>query len=111
MVEMVIDNVERQTNYVKKQKAKGNGLGLVFADAFLRGMRDIGYKSPAWALAEEVDNSWQAGATTVSIRFGFDPANQSQGKTGHASHLRRWQRPDPGYDQLRRSLGWNRSRR
>lgn len=80
MVEMIIDNVERQTNYVNKQKAKGKGLGLVFADAFLRGMRDIGYKSPAWALAEELDNAWQAGATTVSIRFGFDAANQSQAK-------------------------------
>src|SRR2546428_13842416 len=68
---MTIDNIDRQKNYIKIQKKKGTGLGIVFADAFLRGMRDIGYKSPAWALAEEADNSFQAGASTFSIRFGF----------------------------------------
>jgi hypothetical protein len=77
---MNIDTVERQREYVKMQKRKGNGLGLVFADAFLRGMRDIGYKSPAWALAEEIDNSFQAAAQTVSIRFGFDKSNKTQSK-------------------------------
>jgi hypothetical protein len=77
---MTIDNIERQKNYVAQQKKKGAGLGIVFADAFLRGMRDIGYKSPAWALAEELDNSFQAGATAVSIRFGFLPENKSQVK-------------------------------
>jgi hypothetical protein len=77
---MTIDNIERQKNYVAQQKKKGAGLGIVFADAFLRGMRDIGYKSPAWALAEELDNSFQAGATAVSIRFGFLRENKSQVK-------------------------------
>src|SRR5438445_10496906 len=77
---MNIDNVERQREYVKTQKSKGNGLGLVFADAFLRGMRDIGYKSPAWALAEEADNSFQAGASTFSIRFGFAAGNTTRVK-------------------------------
>ena len=77
---MIIDNIERQKKYVGQQKAKGSGLGIVFADAFLRGMRDIGYKSPAWALAEEVDNSFQAGATRVSIQFGFNEDNKSKAK-------------------------------
>lgn len=77
---MTIDNIERQKNYVAHQKEKGAGLGIVFADAFLRGMRDIGYKSPAWALAEELDNSFQAGATAVSIRFGFQGNNKTQVK-------------------------------
>src|SRR5262249_6038815 len=64
----------------KAQKQKGKGLGVVFADAFLRGMRDLGYRSPVWAMAEEVDNSIQGGADTVSIHFGFNPDNKSQAK-------------------------------
>lgn len=74
---MTIDTTDRQLAYVKAQKKKGKGLGVVFADAFLRGMRDIGYKSPAWALAEQVDNAFQAGAMTVSIRFGFEAGNKT----------------------------------
>src|SRR5437899_9140265 len=77
---MTIDNIDRQKNYIKIQKKKGTGLGIVFADAFLRGMRDIGYKSPAWSLAEMVDNSFQAAARTVSIRFGFVQGNENQVK-------------------------------
>ena len=77
---MTMDSIDRQRAYVQAQKQKGKGLGVVFADAFLRGMRDLGYKSPAWALAEEVDNSIQAGADTVSIHFGYAPDNKSQAK-------------------------------
>lgn len=79
-VEMTIDTVDRQLNYVKTQQRKGKGLGIVFADAFLRGMRDIGYKSPAWALSEQSDNSFQAGAEVFSIRFGFTNADNSKTK-------------------------------
>ncbi|WP_375395585.1 ATP-binding protein [uncultured Sphingomonas sp.] len=32
-------------------------------------MREIGYKNPAWAIAELIDNSFQAGADTVDIRM------------------------------------------
>lgn len=78
--EMTIETIERQREYVKAQKKKGKALGLVFADAFLRGMRDVGYKSPAWALAEMIDNSFQAAANTVAVRFGFDATNKSQAK-------------------------------
>src|SRR2546426_3241990 len=77
---MTIDNIDRKKNYIKIQKKKGDGLGIVFADAFLRGMRDLGYKSPAWALAEILDNAFQAGAKMASVRFGFDPKNTSQVK-------------------------------
>jgi hypothetical protein len=77
---MTIDSIDRQRAYVKAQKQKGKGLGVVFADAFLRGMRDLGYKSPAWAMAEKIDNSLQAGADTISINFGYDTDNKSQAK-------------------------------
>lgn len=77
---MTTETTERQRKYVEEQKAKGHGLGVVFADAFLRGMRDIGYKNPAWALAEQIDNAVQAAAKTISLRFGFDKKNKSQAK-------------------------------
>ncbi len=63
------DPLARQRRYVAEEDKKGGGLGLVFADAFIRGMREIGYKSPAWAIAELIDNSFQAGATAVDIRM------------------------------------------
>lgn len=75
-----LDTIVRQQEYVAKQKAKGGGVGVVFQDAFIRGMRDLGYKDPAWALAELVDNSVQAGADTIEIRFGFDKGNTTQAK-------------------------------
>jgi hypothetical protein len=77
---MTIDPIDRQRAYVKAQKQKGKGLGVVFADAFLRGMRDLGYKSPAWAMAEKIDNSLQAGADTISISFGYHGDNKRQPK-------------------------------
>ncbi len=80
---MIIDNVERQKQYVDSQRQKGKGLGVVFADAFLRGMRDLGYKSPAWALSEMVDNSFQAGANSCAIGFGFFEDNLSEAKPDH----------------------------
>lgn len=63
------DPLARQRRYVDEQDKKGGGLGLVLADAFIRGMREIGYKNPAWAIAELIDNSFQAGATAVDIRM------------------------------------------
>lgn len=80
MSKMNIDNIDRQRKYVEIQKNKSKGLGVVFADAFLRGMRDIGYKNPAWAISELVDNSMQAAATAISIRFGFNADNKSKFK-------------------------------
>lgn len=77
---MTIDSVDRQREYVQSQKKKGKGLGVVFADAFLRGMRDLGYRSPAWAIAEKIDNSIQAGADTIAIQLGFNPENKSEAK-------------------------------
>src|SRR5687768_10634862 len=77
---MHIDTVDRQKKYVDKLRETGHGLGIVFADAFLRGMRDIGYKDPAWAMAEQIDNAFQAAADTVAIRFGYEKTNKSQTK-------------------------------
>ena len=77
---MVIDTVESQRAYIEEQQRSGSPLSIVFADAFLRGIRDLGYKSPSWALAELIDNSFQAGANTVAIRLGFAKGNASEKK-------------------------------
>jgi hypothetical protein len=79
-VQLSLDTTERQERYIKAQEARGGGVGVVFADAFIRGMRDIGYKNPAWALAELCDNAIQAGAPVIDIRFGFLTGNPGRSK-------------------------------
>lgn len=49
-----------------------SGWDLIVGDAFVRGMRDIGYKSTSYALAELIDNSVQANATWTDVIFGFN---------------------------------------
>ena len=49
-----------------------SGWDLIVGDAFVRGMRDIGYKSTSYALAELIDNSVQAAATWLDVVFGFN---------------------------------------
>jgi hypothetical protein len=78
--DITLETTERQKKYVAEQEAKGGGLGLVFADAFLRGMRDIGYKNTGWAMCEEVDNSVQAGATVIAVRFGYAKGSKTKVK-------------------------------
>lgn len=75
---MTIETVDRQKRYVESQKFRASNLGIVFTDAFLRGMRDLGYRSPSTAIAEDIDNSFQAAANMVSLRFGFKSKNESK---------------------------------
>lgn len=49
-----------------------SGWSLIVGDAFVRGMRDIGYKSTSYALSELIDNSVQANATWTDIIFGYN---------------------------------------
>jgi hypothetical protein len=79
-VNMELENYKRQAAYVAVRKAMGGLPTLVTPDAFIRGMRDLGYKDPAWALAELIDNSVQGNARCVEIRFGFDAQNASHAK-------------------------------
>jgi hypothetical protein len=54
------------------ERLNQSGWDLIVGDAFVRGMRDIGYKSTSHALAELIDNSVQAGATRLDVVFGFN---------------------------------------
>ncbi len=61
------DDLEAQRRYVEMLESKGFGYDLAVGDAFVRGMRDIGYKSTSYALSEIADNSAQAGATRFDV--------------------------------------------
>lgn len=69
------DGLAVQRKYIEKLEASGFDWDLMVGDAFVRGMRDIGYKSTAFALAELVDNAIQATATHVDVVFGFNGGN------------------------------------
>ena len=63
--------LKSQREYGEQLALKGSEFALVAAEAFVRGIRDIGYKSTATALDELIDNSIQAGATRIDVVFGF----------------------------------------
>lgn len=60
-----------QRAFVKAKETEGLDFSLVVAGAFVRGIRDIGYKSTGFALNELIDNSVQAEASQVHVAFGF----------------------------------------
>lgn len=64
--------LQAQRNYLASLRAKGFNFGLTVGAAFVRGIRDIGYKHTGTALAELIDNSEQAGAENVHVAFAFE---------------------------------------
>src|ERR1043166_1019942 len=62
-------DLNRMRQKATELSGTGDSMGLVMADALIRGMRDIGYKNTAFALFELVDNAIQAGAQKVSIEL------------------------------------------
>lgn len=66
------DGLQVARDYIEKLESDGFGWDILVGDAFVRGMRDIGYKSSSFALAELIDNAMQASAKQIDIVFGFD---------------------------------------
>lgn len=62
-----VNVIQRQKQYVQSLEAANFKYGLTVGSAFIRGIRDIGYKSSATALDELVDNSVESGASHVHI--------------------------------------------
>lgn len=93
------DPFAAQKDLVKR--LDNSGWDLIIGDAFVRGMRDIGYKSTSYAVAEINDNSIQANATWVDIVFGF---NKGSVKPAQVAVI------DDGWgmlpDMVRASLVW-----
>jgi Histidine kinase-, DNA gyrase B-, and HSP90-like ATPase len=66
------EGLRAQRQLIEKLEADKFDWDILVGDAFVRGMRDIGYKSTSFALAELIDNAIQASATKVDVVFGFD---------------------------------------
>lgn len=83
MVTTKSKSLERQDNFIQSITGQDFDFGLVMTQAFLKGIRDIGYKSTATALFESFDNSIQAEAGNIHLVFDFD-----KGKTAKSNPSR-----------------------
>jgi len=63
--------LSRHRETVDKGSPRADKLGIIVPEAFVRGIRHIGYKSNIEALAELVDNSIQAYAERVDLVLGY----------------------------------------
>ena len=82
--------LQRQDAFVKSMNDQNFDFGLVMTQAFLKGIRDIGYKSTATALFENIDNSIQADAENIHLIFDFD-----KGKSGTVQECSQQRRDHP----------------
>lgn len=74
----IAESVAKQREYTQHLVETGFDFSLVVAEAFVKGIRDIGYKSTATAIDEIIDNAIQAGATNVNIIFGYSGNSKSK---------------------------------
>jgi hypothetical protein len=56
-----------QRSFVEGLKQKGHDFGIAHTAAFIRGIRDLGYRNTGTALDEEIDNADQAGARNIHV--------------------------------------------
>lgn len=59
-----------QREYAERASRRSR-FGLMVPEAFVRGIRDLGYRSNGDALAELIDNALQAFANRVDVAFGY----------------------------------------
>lgn len=71
-------DLARQRSYAKDKEAEGFDFGLTVADAFVRGIRDIGYRDTGRALDELIDNAIQSEASKILLAFGFDKSSDAK---------------------------------
>jgi Histidine kinase-, DNA gyrase B-, and HSP90-like ATPase len=69
---VALEGLAAQRRLIEKLEKEHFGWDIIVGDAFVRGMRDIGYKSTSYAVAELVDNAIQASARRIDIIFGYD---------------------------------------
>jgi Histidine kinase-, DNA gyrase B-, and HSP90-like ATPase len=67
----ISSDLAAQREYARRKLDEGFDFGLTIADAFVRGIRDIGYRDTGRALDELIDNALQAEATKILVTFGF----------------------------------------
>src|SRR5262245_36576113 len=67
----ISSDLVEQRKYARRKTEENFDFGLTVADAFVRGIRDIGYRDTGRALDELIDNALQAEATKVLVTLGF----------------------------------------
>lgn len=67
MATKALSVMERQKAYVVKLEKSNFKYGLTVGTAFVRGIREIGYKHTGTAVDELIDNSFEAGASHVHV--------------------------------------------
>lgn len=72
--------LEAQNAYVRT-RSRDSRFGLIVPEAFVRGIRDLGYRSNGDAIAELIDNSLQAGADRIDVLFGYDGSTSNKKPT------------------------------
>ena len=68
----IVSTIDRQKAYVEKLTKSNFKFGLTVGTAFVRGIRDIGYKHTGTALDELIDNAFEAGASNVHVILNDD---------------------------------------
>ena len=66
-----------QRAYAERADAQAR-FGLMVPEAFVRGIRDLGYRSNGDAIAELIDNSLQAFADRVDVVFGYEDGGSAK---------------------------------
>jgi len=95
-------NLAAQRDYIARMQQAEFDFSLMVADAFVRGIRDIGYRSTATAIDELIDNSDQADATMIQIAFAF--AAKSDAKPSALAVLDNGHGMDPA--MIRMAVTW-----
>ena len=76
-----IPAVDRQKAYVASLQQNNFKFGLTVGTAFVRGIRDIGYKHTGTALDELIDNAYEAGASSVHVVLNDDGSGRKNNST------------------------------
>lgn len=97
-------DLQRQREFIEDLKKKGFHYPLIAADAFVRGMRDSGYKSTATAIDELVDNAIQAQATKVDVMMGYASDNPTKKKFDYIAAVDNGHGMDP--EMIRVAVVW-----
>src|ERR1700757_511784 len=71
-------DLQAQRDYAAAQEQLKFDYDVVVGDAFVRGIRDLGYRDSARAIDELIDNAIQAGADKIVVGFGFGESSASQ---------------------------------
>jgi len=72
------EGLKRQDKFIKSMVNQDFDFGLVMTQAFLKGIRDIGYKSTATSLFENFDNAIQAESGNIHLVFDFEKGKSAK---------------------------------